>query len=76
MVNLLSYFSFQLVLHDWSKKGPGMYYPICGMVLIKDPLLLIRKSSPYMGAAGFFSRYINGPLPYVRRHNKAVNEMG
>ena len=24
----------------------GMYYPVCGMVHIKEPLLLIEKSSP------------------------------
>ena len=44
----LSYFSFQLVLHDWYNKGLGMCYPVCGMVHIKEPLLLIRKSSPYV----------------------------
>ena len=27
-------------------KGCGMYYPVCGMVHIKEPLLLIGKSSP------------------------------
>ena len=27
-------------------KGCGMCYPVCGMVHIKEPLLLIRKSSP------------------------------
>ena len=44
-VNPLSYFSFQPVLHDWSNKGHGMCYPVCGMVHIKYPLLLIGKSS-------------------------------
>ena len=41
----LSYFSFQPVLHDWCNKGRGMCYPVCGMVHIKEPLLLIDKSS-------------------------------
>ena len=41
----LGYFSFQPVLHDWCYKGCGMCYPVCGMVHIKEPLLLIRKSS-------------------------------
>ena len=41
----LSYFSFQPVLHDWCNKGCGMCYPVCGMVHIKEPLLLIDKSS-------------------------------
>ena len=33
-------------------KGRGMCYPVCGMVLIKDPLMLIKKSSP-CGGSGF-----------------------
>ena len=33
-------------------KGCGMYYPVCGMMDIKEPLLLIGKSSPY-GGSGF-----------------------
>ena len=30
----------------------GMYYPICGMVHIKEPLLLIGMSNP-CGSSGF-----------------------
>ena len=41
----LGYFSFQPVLHNWPIKSGGMWCPICGKVHIKDPLLLIRKSS-------------------------------
>ena len=48
----LSYFSFQPVLHDWCNKGRGMCYPVCGMVHIKEPLLLIDKSS-LCGGSGF-----------------------
>ena len=51
-VDPLSYFSFQPVLHDWCNKGRGMYYPVYGMVHIKEPLLLIGKSSP-CGGSGF-----------------------
>ena len=51
-VDPLSYFSFQPVLHDWCNKGCGMCYPVCGMVHIKEPLLLIGKSSLY-GVSGF-----------------------
>ena len=40
------------VLHDWCNKGCGMCYPVCGMMHIKDPLLLIGKSSP-SGGSGF-----------------------
>ena len=52
MVDPLSYFSFQPVLHDCSNKGRGMRYPVCEMMHIKEPLLLIGKSSP-CGGSGF-----------------------
>ena len=71
MVDPFSYFSFQL--HDWCNKGCGMCYPVCGMVHIKEPLLLIGKCSP-CGGSGFLSRYLSGPLPYVLRHI-TVNKM-
>ena len=45
-VDPLSYFSF------WCNKGRGMCYPVCGMVHIKEPLLLIGKSS-LCGGSGF-----------------------
>ena len=51
-VDPLSYLSFQPDLHDWCKKGRGMCYPVCGMVHIKEPLLLIEKSNP-CGGSGF-----------------------
>ena len=54
IVDPLSYFSVQPVLHDWCNKGHGMCYPVCGVVHIKDPLLIIGKSSPYNGGSGFF----------------------
>ena len=67
----LSYFSFQPVLHDWSNKGCGMCYPVCWMVHIKEPLLLIRKSS-LCGGSGFPSSLSEWSLtvcltPYNRR---------
>ena len=34
LVDPLSYFSFQPVLHDWYNKGSGMCYPVCMMVHI------------------------------------------
>ena len=57
-VNPSRYFSFEPVLHDWCNKGCCMCYPVCGMVHIKEPLLLIGKSS-LCGAAGFLSHYQN-----------------
>ena len=45
MLDPVSYLSFQPVLHDWCNKG-------CGMVHIKDTLLLIGRSSP-CGGSGF-----------------------
>ena len=51
-VDPLSYFSFQPVLHDWCNNGRGMCYPLSGMVHIKEPLLLIDKSS-LCGVSGF-----------------------
>ena len=62
MVDKFSYFSSQPVLHVLR----GMCYPICGMVHIKDPFLLIGKSSPCCGGSGF-SLSLSGSLPYVRR---------
>ena len=37
---------------DWCNKGRGMCYPVCGMMHIKEPLLLIGKSRP-CGSSGF-----------------------
>ena len=52
MVDPLNYFSFQLVLHDWCNIDRGMCCPVCGMVYIKEPLLLIGKSD-LCGGSGF-----------------------
>ena len=54
-VDPLSYFSFQPVLHDWCNNGRCMCYPVCGMVHIKEPLLLIDKSSLCGGSVFPFS---------------------
>ena len=45
MVDPLGYFSIQPVPHNWYTKGHGMCYPVCGMMHIKEPFLLIGKSS-------------------------------
>ena len=72
-VDPLSYFSFQPVLHDWCNKGRGMCYPVFGMVHIKEPLLLIDKSS-LRGGSGFSFSLSERSLticltPYNRRSN-------
>ena len=46
----LSYLLSQPVLHNWCNKGHGMCYPVCGMMHIKEPLLLIEKSSLCCGS--------------------------
>ena len=51
-VDPFSYFLFQPVLHDWCNKDCDMCYPVYGMMHIKEPLLLIRKSRP-CGGSGF-----------------------
>ena len=55
----------ELFLIPASDKGRDKCYPLCRMLYIKEPLLLIGKISPIVGAAGFFSRQLNGILPYV-----------
>ena len=42
---------FQPVLHDWYNKGRGMFYPVCGVMHIKESLLLIGKT--FKGDSGF-----------------------
>ena len=37
------------------------------MMHIKEPLLLIGKSSPCDGSGFLLYRYLNGPLPFVTR---------
>ena len=72
-VDLLSYFSFKPVLHNWCNKGCGMCNPVCGIVHIKEPLLLIDKSS-ICGDSGFPFLLSEWSLticltPYNRRSN-------
>ena len=63
----LSYFSFQPVHHDWCNKGRGMCYPVCWILHIKEPLLLIGKSST-CGGIGFALSLSEWFIPYVWRH--------
>ena len=43
----------QPVLHDWCNKGSDMCHSLSRMVHIKEPLLLIGKSSPCGGVSVF-----------------------
>ena len=69
----LSYFSFQPVLHDWCNKDCGMCYPVCGIMHIKEPLLLIGKSSPCGGSRFPLSlsewSFTICMTPYNRKYN-------
>ena len=71
MVDPLGYFSFHPVLHDWYNKGRDMCYPVCGMMHIKEPLLLIGKSSPCGGSRFPLSlselSFTICPMPYNRK---------
>ena len=53
-------------------KGRGMCYPVCGMVHIKEPLLLIGKSSPCSGSGFPLSlsewSFTICPTPYNRKN--------
>ena len=46
LVDPLNYFSLWPVHHSYCSKGRGMCYPVCGMVYIKDHLLLIGMNCP------------------------------
>ena len=58
---------------DWCNKGRGMCYSVCGMMNIKEPLLLIGKSSP-CGSSGIPLSLTEWsfticPMPYNRKSN-------
>ena len=63
MVDSLSYFSFQPMLHDWCNKDRGVCYPVREMMHIKEPLLIIGKSS-LCGGSGF-PLSLSGRVPHV-----------
>ena len=46
IVDPLRYFSFQSVLHNWGNKSCCISCPVCGVVHIKDTLLIIEEGSP------------------------------
>ena len=68
---LMKYILFIAQINPVEVIGRGMCYPVCRMVHIKEPLLLIGKSSP-CGSTGFLSRYLEWssticPMPYNRK---------
>ena len=69
MVDSLSYFSFQPLLHDWCNKGRGVYYSVCEMVYIKDPYCKSERVAHVVAAADFLSRYdlLPSPTSYNRK---------
>ena len=68
MVDPLSYFSFQPVLHDWCSKGHSMCYPVCIMVHINRTFTDKSKRVAHVAASDFLYDYLSGTLPYVRRN--------
>ena len=52
ILHYIIFFIIFIMFHNWCNKGRGMCYPVCGMVRIKEPLLLIGKSS-LCGGSGF-----------------------
>ena len=63
MVDPLIYFLIQPVVHNRCNKHHSVCCPVCEMVHIKDPLLLIGKRSPWSGTVGFLSCCLSDPLP-------------
>ena len=56
----------QAVLHHRYNNGRGICCPVCVIVHIKEPLLLIGKSSP-CGDSSFLSLYVNGHLTIAKK---------
>ena len=56
MVDPLSYFSFQPVLHNWFNNWYMLFY--------------LWDGANVVAAAGFLSDYLSGPTPYNRKHNR------
>ena len=63
-------YKIQPVLHDWCNKGRGMCNSVCGMVHIKEPLL-IGMGSPCDGSGFPLSlsewSFTICPTPYNRK---------
>ena len=85
MVELLSYFLIQPVFYDWYNKGCDMCYPVCGVMHIKEPLLLIGFPlslsewsfticlTPYNRTENVLSASMNKTFPSFLPHNRKYN---
>ena len=73
MVDPLSYFSFQPVLHDWCNKGRGMCYPVCGIMHIKQPLLLIKRAAMWRQRVSSLATWV--VLYHMSWRHITVNKM-
>ena len=51
-----------------------MFVFICFVMFFACIVVCVYVCVAHVAAAGFVSRYLNGPLPYVRRHI-TVNKM-
>ena len=67
------YFPFQPVVHNWFIKGRGMYCSVYGKVHIKDPLLLIEKSS-LCGGSGFPSKKCVNVTIWMTSNNRWLDK--
>ena len=57
VVEMVCVLSLVQQVHNWFIKGRGMYCSVYGKMHIKDPLLLIEKSS-LCGGSGFPSKKV------------------
>ena len=65
-------FFSQPVVHNWFNIVCGMCCPVCGMVRINDPLLLIEKSNPSSEGSGFFLMLCDH---IICQHHITINKM-
>ena len=69
-VGPLSCFPFHPVFHNWCDKGRRICYPVCGMMHIIEPLLLLGKSSSCGGIGFPLSLFECSFTIYLTPHNR------
>ena len=70
MVDPLSYFSFKPMIQDLCNKDRGICYPVCGMMHIKETLLLTGKSTQCGGSRLPLSLYVWSFTIYLTPYNR------